>query len=62
MAGMGFIGDVGLSSSTSSGAGGSQFGNVTVTDSSGGSSMPAYVKLALILGGILLALVLIRRL
>lgn len=58
---MGFIGDVGLSSSTSSGAGGSQFGNVNITDESGGG-MPAYLKLALILGGVLLAIVALQRL
>jgi len=58
---VGLIGDVGLSASTSSGAGGSRFGNVSVHDESGGG-MPGYVKLALILGGIILAIVALKRL
>lgn len=58
--GAGLIGDVGISASTSSGAGGSKFGDFNVTDDSGGG-MPVYVKLALILGAVVLALVAMKR-
>lgn len=58
--GTGFIGDIGVSTSTSSGAGGSQFGNFNVTDDSGGG-LPSYAKVGLLLGGFILLVLVIKR-